>query len=91
MTASRGLLALVQMNMQRKSEYFANLAVDSQRRYESKVISSGLNIDPYAIDDSQWTEAPAAVPAVQWSDMMIYMIATPSPYTREEIKVRICN
>ena len=64
-------VALVRMNMQRKSEYFANLIVDSQRRYESKVISSGLNIDPYAIDDSQWTEEPAAVlsPAVRYDDL----------------------
>ena len=77
------------IEIQRKSEYFANLSADSQRRYESKVISSGLNIDPYAIDDCQWTEVPETVPDVQWSDMMIYMTATPSPYTREEIKVSI--
>ena len=55
--------------------------------YESKVISSGLRTDPYAIDDRHWTETPEIVPDVQWSDMMLYMIATPSPYTREEIKV----
>jgi len=24
---------------------------------------------------------------VHWSDMMLYMVSTPSPYTREEIKV----
>ena len=73
--------------MERKSEYFASLSAESQRRYESKVISSGLRTDPYAIDDRHWTETPERVPDVQWSDMMLYMIATPSPYTREEIKV----
>ena len=75
--------------MERKSEYFANLSGDSQRRYECKVISSGLSTDPYAIDNGYWTDAPEIVPDVQWSDMILYMIATPrpSPYTREAIEV----
>ena len=67
--------------MERKSEYFANLSGDSQRRYECKVISSGLSTDPYANDDGYWTDAPEIVPDVQWSDMI------PSPYTREAIEV----
>ena len=72
--------------MERQSEYFAGLSVDSQR-HEQKVLASGLSIDPYAIDDWYWTEVPETVPDTQWSDMMVYMKATPSPYTREEIKV----
>ena len=53
------------------------------------MISSGLSTDPYAIDDGYWTDAPEIVPDVQWSDMILYMIATPrpSPYTREAIEV----
>ena len=74
--------------MERKSEYFANLSADAQGRYECKVVSSGLSTDPYAIDDCYWTEAPEIAPDVQWSDMMLYIIATPSPYTREAIEVK---
>ena len=66
-------------HMERKSEYFAGLSVDSQRRYEQKVLASGLSTDPYAIDDCYWTEAPETVPDTQWSDMIVYMIATPRP------------
>ena len=51
----------------------------------SKVSSLGLTTDPYCIEE--WTEAPEDVLSVQWSDVMIYMVTTPSPYTREEIKV----
>jgi len=54
---------------------------------DMNVISGGLSTDPYAIDDGYWTDAPEIVPDVQWSDMMLYMIATPSPYTREAIEV----
>jgi len=35
------------------------------------------------------TENPENLPEVKWSDMMLYMVTTPSPYTREEIKVKI--
>ena len=49
-------------HMERKSEYFAGLSVDSRKRYEQKVLASGLSTDPYAIDDCYWTEAPETVP-----------------------------
>ena len=71
--------------MERKSEYFTSLSKEAQIRYEEKVVVRGLKIDPYAIES--WTEAPEVIPDVHWSDMMLYMIATPSPYTCEAIKV----
>ena len=70
---------------ERKSNYFLNLSSQAKERYEAKVVSDGLKIDPYAIED--WNEAPEEVPDVRWSDIMMYMVSTPSPYTREEIKV----
>ena len=73
------------MAMDVKSEYFVNLTEDSRARYECKVVSAGLTKNPYAIEE--WTANPDIIPDVQWSDMMLYMISTPSPYTREEIKV----
>ena len=71
--------------MERKSDYFFDLSSQAKERYEAKVVSSGLSRDPYTIED--WIEAPEEVPDVGWSDMMLYMVSTPSPYTREEIKV----
>ena len=73
--------------METKSEYFSNLSADSKVRYESKVTYTGLTKDPYAINQSGWTDSPETVPEVYWSDMMLRMIATPSPYTRQEIRV----
>ena len=62
-------------HMERKSEYFAGLSVDSQRRYEQKVLASALSTDPYAIEDCYWTEAPETVPDTQWNDMMVCSIS----------------
>ena len=72
------------VEMQRKSEYFMQLSAQSKDRYECKVLSCGLSIDPYAIED--WTESPEFSPRVDWSDMMLYMVSTPSPHTKETIK-----
>ena len=71
--------------MEITSEYFLNLKSESRERYESKVVSAGLAVDPYSI--SKWEENPQDIPSVTWSDMVYYMTTTPSPYTREELKV----
>lgn len=73
--------------MELKSEYFVGLSKESQGRYENKLLSAGLQMDPYSI--TRWIETPEVIPAVQWSDMMLYMISTPSPHTKEEIKVLV--
>ena len=75
--------------MERFSQYFRNLSTASKERYEQKVISTGLKHDPYVIED--WNENPATLPDVQWSDLVVYMTATPSQFTREAIKVNKCS
>ena len=74
--------------LQPVSEYFCALSGEAKSRYIAKVTSSGLESDPYAIPDELWVSQPEKVPEVSWSDMFIYMISTPSVYTKEEIKVR---
>ena len=56
-------------------------------RYSQKLIKNGLNIDPYSITSDQWSKELTNIPEVKWSDMFIYLVSTPSPYTREELKV----
>jgi len=74
--------------MDSKSDYFHGLTVASKTRYETKVLSTGLKVDPYSI--STWMVNPEEFPEVNLSDMVMYMISTPSPYMREEIKVGHC-
>lgn len=73
--------------MERVSEYYSGLPAEARQRYSSKVTGVGLRMDPYAIQSELWVAEPTEVPSVAWSDMFIYMIATPSAYTREEMKV----
>ena len=54
----------------------------------AKVTAAGLKDDPYTIPDEQWVAEPSEVPNVAWRDMFVYMIATPSAFTREEMKVK---
>ena len=71
------------------SEYFSNLTAGARKRYEVKVTSAGLSIDPYCIDESEWSREPEIVPELCWSDVMLYMVSTPSLHTKEGIKVSI--
>ena len=78
--------------MQSKSEYFINLPGEDRHTYESKVVSVGLTSDlQYSIKDQEWSETPVTIPDVHWSDFVTYMVDTPSPYAKEEIKVLISD
>ena len=72
--------------MERTSEYYSTLSSDLKARYTEKVTRAGLKTDPYVIPNKAWTEEPVSVPQVSWSDMFLYMVSTPSPYTKQEMK-----
>ena len=78
-------LARIVMELLKKSEYFMSFSADFKARYRSKVICAGPTTYPYCIEG--WTETREVVPSVQWSDVMLYMVSTPIPYTHEEMKV----
>ena len=71
--------------MEAKSEYFESLSGDARVRYETKLLTAELTKDPYSI--TEWIEEPSVIPDIKWSDFMLYMVSTPSPYTKEEVKV----
>ena len=73
--------------MERTSEYFDDLSAEAKARYKQKLAKVGLKDDPYAIPNDLWVEEPPSVPKIAWSDMFLYMISTPSVYTKEEMKV----
>jgi len=77
--------------MEKSSGYYLDLKTDSKKRYhyQSKVISTGLRIDPYSI--AEWNKYPDVIPFVTWSNVVVYMVTTPSAYTLEEVKVRQIN
>ncbi len=75
------------MALVKKSEYLCSLSVEGRQRYAEKLNVAGINTDPYCIEEKEWTREPEAIPQLVWSDLMLYMVSTPSPYTKEAIKV----
>ena len=76
------------MQLARKSEYLKDLSPTARKRYTEKLILAGLDVDPYCLPEEEWERDPCHVPAVDWSDIALYMILTPSPYTRETTNIR---
>ena len=69
------------------SGYLQQLSSVAKLRYKEKVFKTGLKVDPYSISSSEWDKSPELLPAMSWSDVTVYMISTPSPYTGEALKV----
>ena len=44
------------VSLVKRSEYLIKLSSEAKRRFESKVASAGVSIDPYAID--KWSQNP---------------------------------
>ena len=55
--------------MEQKSK---SLSVESQKRYEEKVVPVGLKTG--RTETQLWTEEPEVIPDMNWSDMMLFMI-----------------
>jgi len=71
----------------KRSEYVLQLSAQSRQRYEEKLNKVGLTSDPYCLENSEWEKNPEELPLLTFSDVMMFMVATPSPYTKESIKV----
>ena len=70
------------------SGYSSQLSAVAKQRYMEKVTAVGLAKDPYCIEDHfEWEKSPELLPSIAWSDVILFMVATPSPYTGEAIEV----
>ena len=68
-----------------RSAYFQDLQGDSRRRYAEKV--TVLGYDPYHLPpDRVQLPNPGDWPNVEYPDIYNYLMATPSPYTKEQMK-----
>lgn len=50
------------LGLVKRSEYLMKLSSDAKKRYESKVVGAGLNVDPYVIEG--WSQSPEDIPKV---------------------------
>ena len=65
--------------------YRESLRSDShaKERYEKKLKLVGLQECPYAISADLWMDDVTKWPAVEFPDIVMYLIDTPGEYTRE--------
>ena len=75
------------MEFVKKSEYLKEIRSTASKRYIEKLGLAGLCTDPYCIPVEEWEIDPCDVPAIDFSDVALYMVTTPSPYTKETVKV----
>jgi hypothetical protein len=75
------------IRLQMKSPHAQGLSEEARQRYEQKILATEPEIDPYSIDDASWNKEPEVVPQLNWTALVTYMVSTPSPYTKESVKV----
>ena len=68
-----------------KTEYLDTLDSASKRRYLGKIKLIN-NIDPYKIDKKDWSKDEDNLPAINYPDLIPYLLFTPSPFSKEELK-----
>lgn len=82
---SRGSPKNAMSTQERKySDYYKQLEAKAKERYDEKLLIIETD-DPYTFAPSPVTST-AAVPNIEYPDIYNYLINTPSPYTKEELK-----
>ena len=75
------------MALSKKSEYFGSLSAEAKQRYENKLTVAGLSMYPYTMGECQWTRESEDIPQLSLANVKLLMLSTPTPYTKEAIKV----
>ena len=87
MSGKKSVYAVMAESEHPYSVYYQQLDAVAKARYREKLAMLGLIKDPYLPSEEQtasvqWNDWPE----VQYPDIFNYLIATASPYTRQELK-----
>ena len=76
------------MSRDRKfSDYYIQLEVDAKKRYQEKLDSIAREVDdPYTFGTGLSITEAQSIPDIEYPDIYNFLINTPSPYTKEELK-----
>ena len=65
-----------------ESDFFKQLDAADKKRYKEKLSKLGLRVDPYLMDADQWSTSRNVWPSVEFPDICVYLLNSPSPYTK---------
>ena len=69
----------------KKSMYIETLSGETLARYQKKLeLNDG--VDPYQINKKDWSSDEEKLPAISYPDLLSYLLFTPSPYSKEDLK-----
>ena len=68
------------------SEFYLQLDDLGQKRYKEKLRQLGLKEDPYLLPAHEWSANRSLWPLVEFPDIYVYLIDSPSPHTKEALK-----
>ena len=71
---------------EKESVYYNQLDQAGKARYKQKLELLQQNEDPYLLARDCWSTDRALWPAVEFPDICVYLINSPSPYTKESLK-----
>lgn len=76
------------MSRERKfSQYYAQLESHAKQRYKEKLDGIGRQVDdPYTFGTGLKITEAQSLPDIEYPDIYNFLINTPSPYTKEELK-----
>ena len=69
-----------------ESDFFKQLDAADKKRYKEKLSKLGLRTDLYLMDTDQWSTSRNVWPSVEFPDICVYLLNSPSPYTKEALK-----
>ena len=69
------------------TEYYSLLTNEDKVRYDGKLmLANGIKLeDPYSMTEG-WSNDITKLPNVAWTDLINFLIETPSIYTKEAVK-----
>ena len=68
------------------SLYYNQLDQEEKATYKQKLDLVEINKDPYLLYPGSWSTDRALWPSVEFPDICVYLINSPSPYTKEALK-----
>ena len=69
-----------------ESVFYQQLDHSGKERYKIKMRMIGLQQDPYLLPRSDWSDKRDLWPNVEFPDIYVYLINSPSPYTQGQLK-----